>query len=807
MITFYPIDVPQRLEFDKVQTMLIDQSLGLCAAERLDQLTFLTDAAEIERLLKEVAELKQAIERGESLPLRGYADLRNDLKMLELDGYVLSLDSFRALLNLLQICRDLSRFFKTRKDVDLIFPILSKIVTEAQFDETILTDLEKVFDKEGNVRADASPELMRLRRLQGSKRKELDSVFRRILQNYASKNLLSDNLETFRNGRRVLSVPAEFKRQVRGIIHDESATGKTSFVEPEEVIDINNDLLELENEEKREIYKILSDLCQKLRPANNWLKGYLELIVRFDIIQAKAHLACKIGADMPEQIFDEPHFGWESAYHPILFYSNLKAGKRTIPFDFHLKGENRFLLLSGPNAGGKSVCMKTVGLAQLMLQAGLLVPCAEGTKMGIFKKIIADIGDQQSIEDDLSTYSSRLKNASLMLQNADKSTLVLIDELGAGTDPKAGGAIAEALLVQLLQRQAWGVVTTHFSVLKLFAFKNKGILNGAMIFDKDNLSPTYQMKIGKPGSSYAFEIAGKSGLPEHMLNFAKKRMGEAEKNLDDLLIDLQREKQEFEEAKGKLEKTQKSLDKLINNYENQSKELEVGRKRLRLQMKEIELIDRKNNRQEINKIIKEIRDTQNSEQATEKARELLQQQVQQQKNIEKELENLENQIIEKQAQTNQKNNRAPEFAPGVEVKLTDSGVIGVIESINKNQAVVVTNTFKINVKLHNLQALVDTVTKPQVITVKTNREPSVHHSNETKLDIRGMRLDDAMKSVERFIDNAVILGVNVIEIVHGKGTGALRQVVVKCVKAYNGARLHHPEDNQGGDGVSIIELW
>ena len=532
-----PKDLLGKLEFDKIITLLDKECLGELGRQAVHRLPFMTDLNEIEQRLREVAEYKLSLSKNDHFPLSQYEDLAEDLKMLDIEGYVLPQDGFVRINAVLVIFGGIFRFFTP--DRQKIYPSLYDIIRAAHHDPALHSAIGRVFDENGDIRPDASPGLLTIRREIGSKQRELDKVFRTLINSYRNSGWLTDNVESIRNNRRVLSVPVEHKRKIRGIIHDESATGRTAFIEPEPVIEINNDIFDLEQDEKREIWRILKELSDIFRPYTPALRQHLALITQYDVILAKARLANAMNANMPK-LTQNPSFGTEMGKHPLLYLKNKKTGRETVPFDLKLHGENRIVVLSGPNAGGKSILMKSVGLLQLMVQSGMLVPMDEISEMGIFENIFADIGDSQSLEDDLSTYSSRLIYMRQFLEHADGKTLVLIDEFGSGTDPKMGGAIAEAILKELNERKAFGVITTHYSNLKMFAFKTPGILNGSMLFDQAHLAPTYLFKAGRPGSSYAFEIAQKSGLSKKVLTYARQRTGKNETAVDDLLIDLQR---------------------------------------------------------------------------------------------------------------------------------------------------------------------------------------------------------------------------------------------------------------------------
>lgn len=795
-----PKDLYQTLEFDKVLELTEQYCYGEVGKKYFRNLVPSTDASQIERWLLEVFEYGQTSENNHNFPVSRYESIVEELKMLAIEGYVLSVESLKNIAKILLVSYDIYSFFNKRKSAKNLYPNLFNIIRVADFDKELLTEIQRVIDKEGNIRPDASPELMRIARLQGSKRQELDKKFRQIIVHYQSKGFLTDNNESFRNGRRVLSVPAERKRQVRGIIHDESASGKTVFIEPEGVIDLNNDIFDLERDYQREIYRILRDLSELLRPYINQLALYEEIVVRFDTIQAKSQLASQLKATKPKLMLT-PHYKLRNVVHPLLMLKNRETGGKTVPFHLHFKKGVRILVLSGPNAGGKSICMKAIGLIQLMVQSGMLIPTNEGAEIGIFNKIFADIGDQQSLEDELSTYSSRLQNARYFMEHADDQTLVLIDEFGSGTDPKMGGAIAEAVLRDLNRKKIFGVITTHYSNLKVYAFENKGLVNGSMIFDKDTLSPTYQMKIGKPGSSYAFEIATKSGLPNAVIGYARRKVGKQTHNLDEILVDLQRERQKATEAHLQVLEHQKRLDQLIKNYESAFRELEFSRKRLKLQIKEQEMVDTEKKSRELQRLLRDLRTESNKEKAAKKAKTLLDKAQEERKQLSQGVEAVKEGIYEVyEAQDD------GVIEEGSYVKLRSGGGMGIVKEIKRKEAKVEMGNLHLMVKLRDLQLIKNPILTHQKAVVKTDTLKRTSHF-DPKIDIRGMRYEDALDRIQEFMDSALMANANEVQIVHGKGSGALRRVVQKKLKEYNSIqRSYHPENHRGGDGVTIVEL-
>lgn len=792
-----PRELYEKLEFDKIIELTIKECMGDLGIARIRDMQPSSEMQVIDTQLKEVHELKIAIVKNDKFPIQSYFNVKEELKMLDIDGYVLQVDGLQKINTLLLVIQDIYRFFTVaRREV---YPTLFNIIRPIDFDDSLVKAIERVIDVKGDIRNDASPDLQKIRRAINGRQRDLDKEFRAIISQMRQKGWLTDNEETFRNGRRVLSVPSEHKRKVRGIIHDESATGKTSYIEPEGVIEINNDIFDLEQEERREIYRILKELSALLRPYTPVMRAYLGLAERFDVIQAKARIAVRMNANMP-QLRETPTFGILKGYHPLLFLKNKELGKKTVPFDLTLMGDNRLLLISGPNAGGKSITMKGTGLMQLMLQCGMLVPVHEISTMGIFDKIFADIGDQQSLEDELSTYSSRLNLAKRFLAQANEKSLVLIDEFGAGTDPQIGGAIAEAILKELNEKQCWGVLNTHYSNLKIFAFNTRGLLNGSMLFDKDTLSATYELRIGRPGSSYAFEIAEKVGLPQKVLNYAKHRTGKNEKAVDELLVDLQREKQEVEEHLSELQGKQKELDRLIKAYTEMHKDFEYKRKKLKLEIKEAELQGFARDGQDLEKLIRDIREQQN----LEKAKNLAAERRAEKDRLMQEVEVL-NQDLHHIPITHGDVKKGP-IKVGDLVKAIKGGAVGRVERMEKDKAVVIMGMMQIEFKVKDLQHVaeqLEIIDRPRVQVDFVQQAAQF----EQRIDLRGMRMAEAMLTLQNFVDRALMSNTRSIIILHGKGDGILRQVVIKKLKEYRDiSNIRHPQDADGGNGITMADM-
>ncbi len=787
-------DFIHKVEFDKILHLLENYCLGEPGRERCIAMLPGTDYEEIQTNLNQVAEFKEAIIQNNALPLVGYDPLNEEISRVHIEGFVLSLDSFLIIRRLLQNIQAVHKYFTPPRRVE--FKELYVIISSLDERPDLIKSIDRVIGADGEVRSDASDDLVRIRKQIQSKGGEIEKVFRQLTAHYRQKGWLSESGESIRNGRRVFTVPAEFKRQISGIIHDESATGKTVYIEPDELIVINNALFSLYIEEKKEIYKILQLLSAVFRPNLDYLYDCETIISTLDLIQAKARLAFQYEGVKPV-LHNRPAFKVFGARHPLLYLKNKQSDRSTIPFDLDLHAPNRLVLLSGPNAGGKSITMKATGLLQIMVQCGMLVPMQGFSEMGIFKKFFADIGDQQSIEEDLSTYSSHLQNMKQILEVADDNTLILMDEFGSGTDPKMGGAIAEAILKDLNHKKSWGIITTHYSNLKLFAFHQKGLVNAAMTFDQENLKPTFQFRIGKPGSSYAFEIANKSGLPDNVISYARRKAGEKENEVDDLLIDLQREKSEVEEKLADLSAKEKMLNRLIANYEQVQKDHEVRRKKLKMEIKEVELQRMERENHELNKIINELK---NSKDVT-KAKEVLQSRKRQRDVISKDYKEISEIVAKAEVIQNTK-----PLEKGSPVKMRNGSSTGVIESIDKKNATILMGDLRMQVPLKDLIS----INTPLEINRSKNVSIDTVESNskfETKIDIRGFRKDEALKRVESFLDQAALSSASRLEILHGKGDGVLKKAVRQKLLEFDFVKtVRHPQPEDGGDGITIADL-
>jgi DNA mismatch repair protein MutS2 len=791
----YPKDIKDKLEFNKIIDYISAECLSDMGRDYFAQIEILTDLVRIERLIDETDEYKKAIERGEHLPLYAFESISSDVELLRKEGYVLDIDSIRNIYRIVSMGLDISKYFADAEKVKFN-PLIHEIVSNIIIDKALTTEIDRVLDEEGDVRPNASEELMRISKSIRSKERELEKVFNEQLESFKSRGFLVDTLESLRNGRRVLTVAVEHKRKIPGIIHDESATGKTVYIEPEKVISINHEVYNLYAERRHEIYKILRALCAFIRPYADALLVVQHTLVKLDTIRAKAKFAYRFNAKKP-YLNAKSAFGLKTAFNPVLVVKNEATSSPVIPFDLELFGNNRILVLSGPNAGGKSVALKSVGLLQLMLQSGMLVTADENSKMGIFTKIFVDIGDQQSLEDDLSTYSSHLRNMRITTEEADPNTLILIDEFGSGTDPKIGGAIAEAILNDLNHKKVFGVITTHYSNLKYFAFKAHGLVNGSMEFDKNHLIPTFRMHIGKPGSSFAFEIAEKTGLDARIVSYAQHKTGKNEKAIDEMLITLMSEKKEYEEKLASLLDKQDRLDKLIGSYEHLNADLEIKRKKIKLQAKEQAAIKVMDQHAEMQKIIKEIKHSKDEEKALEASIAL----KKKREDALKELEALKMEVFAKEAGVSGQQ----KLVVGSHVRMRNGTSTGEILSIDKNMAEIQMGFIKLKVALIDLTMVKEPIEIRSKKSIQTNISKS--DSIDTKIDIREYTKSDALNMLQNFMDRALLNNAYELKIIHGVGTGVMKNEVKKMLKQYKDVReIWHPEPDQGGEGVTLVRF-
>ena len=623
-----------------------------------------------------------------------------------------------------------------------------------------------------------------------------------------------------RDGRLVIPVAPAFKRKIKGIVHDESASGKTVFIEPAEVVEANNRIRELESEERREIIKILVTFTDILRPLVADILQSYEFLATIDFIRSKATFAIDLDAIKPS-IEDKQIIRWYRAKHPLLFISHRKQNKQIVPLDIELEEDNRILIISGPNAGGKSVCLKTVGLLQYMVQCGIPIPLAENSKVGIFNNIFIDIGDEQSIENDLSTYSSHLTNMKFFVRNCDEKTILLIDEFGGGTEPQIGGAIAESLLKRFNEKESFGVITTHYQNLKHYANEHKGVINGAMLYDRHLMQPLFTLSIGNPGSSFAIEIARKIGLPEDVIADASEIVGSDYINMDKYLQDIVRDKRYWETKRQSIRQKEKRLEEITTTYETDLLSVEKQRKEILRQAKaDAERVLSEANAK-IENTIRTIRESQAEKEKTKQARLTLNEfksSLEDEKNfsddkIAKKIEKLKEKEKNKKKKSEQpKEIKEQIIAIGDNVRIKGQTSIGQVLDIQKGSATVAFGMIKSTVKIETIEYIsknqVKRETRSTTVSVTASddlREKKLNFKQD--IDVRGMRGEEALQAVMYFVDDAVLVGVSRIRILHGTGTGALRQMIRDYLRTAQGVRNFQDEHVQfGGTGITVVDL-
>ena len=687
----YPSNLTEQLDFSVILTELEKYCYGKNAKKQALALLPSADESYVKRSLNETAECLLSLNHDNSIPLYQYPELDKELHLLSIENAVLSAQQFHQIRNLLQLSNELLLFFKDKQDV---FPHLCQTINGIEKDDYILPTINTIIDKDAIVRDDASHELKSIRKALGENRKNSDRAYRTHIQRLKKLGHLADFEESFVNGRRVLGILAEHKREFKGIMQSQSSSGKITFMEPHNVIELNNEKLQLEDDEKKEIYRILKELTASLRPFQDYIQHAYSLLIAFDFIGSKAKLAKALNATLPILSSQKQVIHLVNAFHPVLYLQNSKTQTPVLPIQCTFDSDKRIMVISGPNAGGKSITLKTIGLLQIMLQCGLLIPASAKSELSLKQKLFGDIGDNQSIEDGLSTYSSRLLKMNYFLKHTDENTLVLIDEFGTGSDPDMGGAMAEVILNKLNERQAQGVVTTHFTNLKLLANTKDGIFNACMLFNSKTLKPLYQLHIGEPGSSFTFEVAEKIGLPKEIIEEAKLKLTKEKVSMDKLLNQLQQEKNkmaklqrdlqkqmskttaEKREFKSLSEQLETTLEQSKSNKEERQKLVEYGKKLHQLTQ---EWSTSKNRKSVIAKFVKLA----GYEQAKKKEQEEYER-----------TESFKTQRIEAIKQ---------KVEIGSKVRMFKSKETGTIQSIKENRAIVVFGKIPMNIGLEKLE--------------------------------------------------------------------------------------------------------
>ncbi len=819
----YPGNFENKIGFDRIRSLLSENCVSGMGLAQVENITFNNNFTTIDTELSATYEFQQILSLEDHFPSEDYFRISDTLSKIRVEGTFPEIQEVFELRRTLETVKDILNFFKRREAEK--YPVLKSRCNAVKIYPYVSDAIDKIIDKKGIIKDTASPRLKEIRNEISSKNIQASRRLAAIMKQAQAEGIIdADTAVSIRNGRGVIPVNVYDKRKIKGLIHDQSASGKTVFIEPEEIVEINNDIVELEYEERREIVRILITLADNIRPYLDDMLQSDSFLGEMDFTRAKGLLGNKLKCIKPI-ITDLPVLLWRNASHPLLTLAFEKTpGRKVIPLDIELNSKNRILLISGPNAGGKSVCLKTVGLIQYMLQCGLTVPVREGSEMGIFEKILIDIGDEQSIENDLSTYSSHLLNMKFFLKNGNENTLALIDEFGTGTEPMLGGSIAEAILAELNRKKVYGVITTHYTNLKHFASLTDGIINGAMAFDNHLMQPLFQLYIGKPGSSFAFEIARKIGLPENILSEASDKAGVKNIDYDKNLRDIARDKRYWENKRQNIRQHEKRLEELMEEYE---KELS-GAKALRKEIISKAKDEAGNLLQESNRMIentiRQIREAQAEKEKTKDVRQQLEEFRAAVSGNEKHVESKPEGKAELLASKAQKIRRKPQpekmipvapeqpLKPGDPVRMKDTLAAGEVIEIKDKMVHVETGSLRFVVPLDRIERISRTELKKSLKAQQPaqQNDMSLVQRNLTfypEIDIRGMRGDDAISKVRDLIDSAIVVRHRNLRILHGKGNGILRQLVRQYLGTVNLVKTFRDEHVElGGSGITVVEM-
>jgi len=783
----YPKNSVDKLGFTEIKDLIKAHCLSEMGRQMVDRIQVMNNYDQINKFLNQANEFKNILENDTALPIHHFFDIKSLANKARIEGAFLTEEEFYQVLASLNTVFAVIAYFSEREG---LYANLEALFEHLPIEKAILKKIDAIIDQKGKIRPNASRDLLDITsgiaKAEQEARKKIDQIFK----NASANGWTADGSLTVRDGRLCIPVLAENKRKLKGFIHDESSSGQTVYMEPEEVFTLNNKIRDLEFDRRREIVKILTALTDELRPYVPLLLSYHALLTKLDFVRAKALFAIDIEGEMP-QLVNEARLKLVNARHPLLLLNFKKEKKTVVPLNVQIDERTRIVVVSGPNAGGKSVCMKTVGLLQMMVQAGLLVSASEASIIGVFKQLFVDIGDDQSIESDLSTYSAHLSKMKEFVEQANGKTLILIDEFGTGTDPQFGGPIAEAVLESLNHKKVKGMVTTHYSNLKIFASHTEGLENASMLFNNVEMKPLYRLEVGKPGSSYAFEIAQKIGLPQNVLNLAKNKVSEGQKRVDTLLVDLEREKKEIYDTRIKLEKQQKQVNELLAENEKLKSYLDENRKALIKDAKE----EAKNIIINANKLVENtISEIKNSNADKEKTRVL------------RENLNVELQKNTVKAEPVKPVHLEDELKPGDWVKLIDSETTGQVMELIKDNVVIAIGDLRTVAKKKRV-VRVDRSSVPKEIRKSFNSHTSDLANFSPEIDVRGMRTEDALSAIERLFDRALMMGFGSLKIIHGKGDGILRKMIRQYLKKYEQVdRLEDEHADRGGDGITYVYL-
>jgi len=794
-LNYYPKDIEVKLGFDKVRQLVKDRCISTLGEDFVDRLALSTNTSKINEWMDQTREFIQILTSGSSFPQSNYTDISPALKRSEVPGSFLDEEDLFEVKLVLETLLKMLKFFEVHEED---YPVLSARVSPIELEDSLYLALDRKIDEKGQLKDDASQELMSIRSAISKSQVRARTAVNKILKEANKHGYCPESPAlTIREGRMVIPVLAEHKRHIKGFVHDESATGQTVFLEPAEALEINNEIRELRYAERREIVRILTALTDELRDNLPEVRKGIKVLGVMDFIRAKARFGIDFDCTCPE-LSKQQKVNWQLARHPILEAALKEQKKKIVPLNLVLTRDKRIMLISGPNAGGKSVCIKTIGLLQYMAQCGMPVSVSESSEFGTFSSIFIDIGDEQSIENDLSTYSSHLTNMKHFLEQSTRNTLFLIDEFGTGTEPQFGGAIAEVVLLELNKAQAFGAITTHYGNLKKVADKEKGVVNAAMKFDVKRLEPMYELEIGKPGSSFALEIAGKIGLNPEMLNRAKKKAGISHVQFDRLLSELESEKNQIAKDKKSLDAKNKRLTDAIKDYEDLKKYLEKEKTKVLKDAKEEAARVIQSSNKKIEATIKAIKESKADQKRTAQAREALKDHA----------EKVVKTKAEKTAPQKTVDTSPIEVGDKVQLK---SGAVGEVESIKGKQVELLLGGLKSRAKLGDLVKISSKEFKKttenrvqQMTGINLNDKMA---SFSATLDIRGVRAEEAIGKVEYYIDEALLLGHTEVKILHGKGHGILRELVRNVLRENHkviSAKDEHVE--HGGAGITVVTL-
>jgi DNA mismatch repair protein MutS2 len=828
MQSIYPNSFEEKIGFDKIRTQVVSMCLCPLGKRKAVESIFCTDFATVLKNMEQTGEMKTICQMEDSFPVDGYADTTPYLERIRREGSWLDETELFTLRRSLDAIKAVLSFFK--KGDKPKYPHLWELAKDIDYFPFVADRIDSILNKFGKIKDNASPELARIRSEISSKQASVSKRIASILKAAQAEGLVDSEASTsMRDGRIVIPVLASNKRKLKGIVHDESATGKTVYIEPVEVVELNNEIRELEYDERREIVRILIEFADAIRPyLPELLKSY-DFLGDIDFIRAKGLFASNVAGAKPI-LHDKPNIYLRKAIHPQLLIALKREGKSVVPLDIELDQQNHILLISGPNAGGKSVCLKTIGVSQYMLQCGYLPPVLENSEMGIFSKLFIDIGDEQSIENDLSTYSSHLQNMKFFLRYADENTLVLIDEFGAGTEPLVGGAIAESILQRFTELRTFGVITTHYTNLKHFAANTSGIVNGAMLFDMGRIEPLFKLEIGKPGSSFAFEIARKIGLPEDVLKMAEGKAGTDHITFEKHLKEISRDKRYWERKRDQIRISSKKTEDYELKLAAELEEIKKQRKEIIKKAKaEAESILSESNKI-IENTIREIKESDADKERTKKARLVLDEQkakivVKHDDNdseIDRKLEGLKLRLKrneERKASKGETVKTKPEpivelpLSQGDKVRIVGQDAMGEIMQIDQKTAIVAFGSMLTTIKVNKLQRVSLSEYRSAERAVRSPQTGvgyDIHKKRlnfKSEIDIRGYRTDEALEEVQDLVDEAAMIGIGRVRILHGKGNGILRQEIRSLLKTIPFVKSFADEHVEfGGAGITIVEM-